>query len=129
MLFLLFRFNLKNNVKTGSQPAQQRPASSNSIVNAKNIVDQKKDRQVDLKLEISELKTLYKTSEIERVRLMELAKTQQKRIEELNEKKLEIENRLNEERRRCVNLEKQIEKQKLQEKNSGKENEILLYLK
>jgi len=74
-----------------------------------------------LKLENNELKTLNKTSEIERMRLMELVKSLQKRIEELNEKAMDNENKLNELRRKSVNLEKQIEKSKLQEsKNTSK---------
>lgn len=105
------------------QHQQQRPSSSsnnNSLLNTKTIVDQKKENQVDLKLENCELKTLLKTSEIERIRLLDLVKSQQKRIEELNDKSLEVENRLNEERRRCVNFEKQVEKLKLQDKHSSK---------
>lgn len=98
---------------------QQRPSSTSSLVNAKAVVEQKKENQIDLKLENSELKTLYKSSEIERVRLLELVKSQQKRIEELNEKTLETENRLNEERRRSANLEKQIERIKLIDTNKN----------
>lgn len=108
---------MKNNTKPSSASAnpqqQQRPPSSASLLNAK------KDNQVDLKLENCELKTLLKTSEIERVRLLELVKTQQKRIEEMNEKTLEVENRLNEERRRCANLDKQVERLKLQDKSKN----------
>lgn len=115
------RFHLKNNTKPSSASAnsqQQRPPSSASLLNAK------KDNQVDLKLENCELKTLLKTSEIERVRLLELAKTQQKRIEEMNEKTLEVENRLNEERRRCANLDKQVERLKLQDKSKTSTHKI-----
>lgn len=68
-----------------------------------------------MKLENNELKTLNKTSEIERMRLMELVKTLQKRIEEMNEKSMENENKLNEIRRRSAVLEKQIEKSKIQD--------------
>ena len=100
------------------QSDQRRPSTTNSLLNAKTI-DQKKvvDRcsSIDAQLENCELKTLYKTSEIERLRLLELVKSLQKRIEELNDKKLEAENRLNEERRRSANLEKQIEKLKIQD--------------
>lgn len=83
-------------------------------LNAKTV-EKVKERNVDLKLENCELKTLYKTSEIEKMRLQELVKSLQKRIEEMNEKSLENENKLNEERRRAANLEKQIEKFKLQD--------------
>lgn len=110
---------MKGSAKT-IHNTQQRPSTTNSLLNAKTI-DQKKDRSVDLKLENCELKTLYKTSEIERLRLLELVKSLQKRIEELNDKSLENENRLNEERRRCANFEKQIEKLKIQDnKNTRK---------
>jgi hypothetical protein len=94
----------------------QRPASS---LNAKAI-EQKKEASVDFKLENCELKTLYKTSEIERLRLLELVKSLQKRIEDFNERSLENENKLNEERRRSVNLEKQMEKLKLADNNNNK---------
>ena len=93
--------------------ASQRPASSSSL-NAKAI-EQKKEKNLDLKLELVELKTLNKSTEIERVRLMELVKTLQKRIEELNEKYIENENKLNEQKRKCVSLEKQVEKLKIQD--------------
>lgn len=84
------------------------------------MIEQKKDLSKDYKLEISELNTLYKTSEIERVRLLELVKTLEKRIQELNDKLMDSENKLNEQRRRCANSEKQIEKLKIQEpKNAG----------
>ena len=89
----------------------QRPQSSSGL-NAK-LIEQQKEQSKDLRLEISELTTLHKTSEIERVRLLELVKTLQKRIEDLNEKAMDSENRLNEQRRRCANSEKQIEKLKL----------------
>ena len=49
------------------------------------------------------------------MRLMELVKTLQKRIEELNEKSMENENKLNEIRRRSADLEKQLEKSKIQD--------------
>lgn len=92
--------------------ANQRPNSSG--LSAK-VIEQQKEQSKDFKLEISELTTLHKSSEIERVRLVELVKTFQKRIEELNEKAMDSENRYNEQRRRCVNFEKQIEKMKLQD--------------
>lgn len=113
------RLNFKNNTTSATtKPSHnnshhQRPSSTNSLVNAKSAIEQKKQNQVELKLENCELKTLYKTSECERLRLLELVKSQQKRIEELNEKALENENRLNEQRRRCAALEKQVEKLKL----------------
>jgi hypothetical protein len=89
-----------------------RPASSTSSLNAK-MIEQKKEQSIDLKKENCEIKTLYKTSEVERLRLLDLVKTLQKRIEELNEKSIENENRVNEQRRRSANLEKQLEKNKL----------------
>ncbi len=99
------------------------PKNITNSLNAKTI-DQKKEINIDYKLENNELKTLNKASEIERVRLTDLLKTLQKRIEELNEKILDYENKLNEQKRRCVNLEKQIERTKMQEttKNSASKN-------
>ncbi len=94
----------------------QRPQSSSGL-NAK-LIEQQREQSKDLRLEISELTTLHKTSEIERVRLLELVKTLQKRIEDLNDKAMDSENRLNEQRRRCANSEKQIEKLKLADSKS-----------
>lgn len=105
-------------VSMRSSMNNQRPQSSQNGLNAK-LIDQKKELTKDYKLEISELTTLHKTSEIERVRLLELVKTLQKRIEELNDKSMDNENKLNEQRRRSVNSEKQLEKLKLQENKSA----------
>lgn len=112
---LLSRNSAKNEKKLNRPP-------SVSNLNAKAI-EQKKENLTSLKLENNELKTLNKTSEIERMRLMELVKTLQKRIEDLNEKSMENENKLNEFRRKSVNLEKQLEKAKLQSANTGKQQQ------
>jgi hypothetical protein len=104
----------------GTKISRPNSAASNTL-NAK-LIDDKKDKNIDYKLEYSELKTLYKTSEIERLRLMDLVKTLQKRLDEHNEKVIENENKLNEQRRRCANLEKQIEKLKLNQSGSTNKN-------
>lgn len=103
-----------------SAKTTQRPSSSSGGggLNAK-LIEQRKEKSTDYKVENSELRTLYNASEIERVRLMELVKTLQKRIEEMNEKSIENENKLNEQRRRCANLEKQNERLKLTESKSN----------
>ncbi len=75
----------------------------------------------ELKQKYHELVTLNKSSEIERTRLLELVKTLQKRLESFSEKFVETENKFNEQRRRCVTLEKQIEKSKLDSTNSSKD--------
>jgi len=82
------------------------------VLNAK-FIEQQKEKSKDLRLEISEMTTLYKTSEVERVRLLELVKTLQKRIEDLNEKAMDSENKLNEQRRRFASSEKQVERLKI----------------
>ncbi len=101
-----------------SAKTTQRPSSSSGGLNAK-LIEQRKEKSTDYKVENSELRTLYNASEIERVRLMELVKTLQKRIEEMNEKSIENENKLNEQRRRCATLEKQNERLKLSETKSN----------
>ena len=73
----------------------------------------------ELKLQYHELVTLNKSSDIERTRLLELVKTLQKRLENLNEKYVDVENKFNEQRRRCVNLEKQVEKANLESNSSS----------
>lgn len=92
--------------------------SSKDALNMKTI-EQRKGQNIDFKLENSELKTLQKSSEVERLRLVELVKTLQKRIDEYNEKNLEIENKYNEQRRKLANAEKQIERLKLTDAKSG----------
>ena len=87
------------------------PKSSGGL-NAHDI-EMRKEQSVDMKLENKELKILSKSSEVERLRLMELVKTLQKRVEELVEKNITSDNQYNEMRRRCANLEKQLEKSKL----------------
>ena len=94
------------------------PKSSNGGLNAHDI-EMRKEQSVDMKLENKELKILNKSTEVERLRLMELVKTLQKRVEELVEKNITSDNQYNEARRRCANLEKQLEKSKLGD-SSGK---------
>lgn len=86
-----------NNSSRNSTRGSKAKVNNNSL-NAKTI-EQRKDQTTDFKLENSELKTLYKTSEIERLRLLDLVKVLQKRIEELNEKALESDNKANEQKK------------------------------
>ncbi len=113
LLLFLIKFIFKYRNSSKNIKSTQRPSSVTNL-NAK-LIEQKKENLQSLKLENNELKTLNKTSEIERMRLMELVKTLQKRIEELNEKSMENENKLNEIRRRSAVLEKQLEKSKIQD--------------
>lgn len=61
-------------------------------------------------MQITEHKALCQAAEVERDRLLELVTVLQKRVEEGSDKVLEAEKRLQEERRRCVILEQQLEK-------------------
>uniref|UniRef100_A0A8B9ZPU1 Coiled-coil domain-containing protein 13 n=1 Tax=Anas zonorhyncha TaxID=75864 RepID=A0A8B9ZPU1_9AVES len=63
-----------------------------------------------LQTQITEHKALCQAAEVERDRLLELVTVLQKRVEESSDKVLEVEKRLQEERRRCVLLEQQLEK-------------------
>ncbi|XP_009878796.1 PREDICTED: coiled-coil domain-containing protein 13 [Charadrius vociferus] len=63
-----------------------------------------------LQTQITEHKALCQAAEVERDRLLELVTVLQKRVEESSGKVLEVEKRLQEERRRCVILEQQLEK-------------------
>ncbi|XP_074900275.1 coiled-coil domain-containing protein 13 isoform X3 [Buteo buteo] len=63
-----------------------------------------------LQTQITEHKALCQAAEVERDRLLELVTVLQKRVEEGSNKALEAEKRLQEERRRCVILEQQLEK-------------------
>lgn len=95
-------------------------SGNNKDNNSKNDANNSYKKEFEeLKLEYHELKTLSKSSDIERTRLLELVKTLQKRLEVINEKLVETEDKYNELRRKSVNLEKQIEKSKLDSSNSS----------
>ncbi|KAI4896779.1 hypothetical protein NFI96_020091 [Prochilodus magdalenae] len=66
-----------------------------------------------LQAQCSEHKALYQAASVERDRLLELAKVQQRREEEAKQKCVEAEQKLRDERRRCVSLEQQLERAKL----------------
>ncbi|XP_036453141.1 coiled-coil domain-containing protein 13 [Colossoma macropomum] len=83
-----------------------------------------------LQAQCSEYKALYQAANVERDRLLELAKVQQRRYvtgthlilekraldtgeEEVKQRCLEVEQKLRDERRRCVTLEQQLERAKL----------------
>ncbi|XP_029444186.1 coiled-coil domain-containing protein 13 isoform X2 [Rhinatrema bivittatum] len=70
-----------------------------------------------LQVQLTEYRTLSQAAEVERDRLMELVTVLQKRIGEGSEKLLEAEKKLQEERRKSVILEQQLEKNKI---DSGK---------
>ncbi|KAM9573364.1 coiled-coil domain-containing protein 13 isoform 3-T5 [Guaruba guarouba] len=85
-------FHLSNNVTPG------RLAGTNSL-----------DLKV-LQTQITEHKALCQAAEVERDRLLELVTVLQKRVEESSNKILAAEKSVQEERRRCVILEQQLEK-------------------
>ncbi|XP_068951925.1 coiled-coil domain-containing protein 13 [Petaurus breviceps papuanus] len=60
--------------------------------------------------QIMEFKTLLQSAEVERDRLSEFVAVLQKRVDEGNNKLLETDKKLQEERHRCVVLEQQLEK-------------------
>ncbi|XP_068091234.1 coiled-coil domain-containing protein 13 isoform X2 [Hyperolius riggenbachi] len=67
----------------------------------------------------AEFRALCQAAEVERDRLMELVSVLQRRVEEGNMKALEAEKKLQEERRRCVQLEQQLEKLRLEAGRNG----------
>ncbi|XP_065523005.1 coiled-coil domain-containing protein 13 isoform X4 [Lathamus discolor] len=85
-------FHLSNNI------TPRRLAGTNSL-----------DLEV-LQTQITEHKALCQAAEVERDRLLELVTVLQKRVEESSNKILAAEKSLQEERRRCVILEQQLEK-------------------
>ncbi|XP_075276011.1 coiled-coil domain-containing protein 13 isoform X1 [Opisthocomus hoazin] len=82
---------------------------SNNITPGRLAATDSPDLQV-LQTQITEHKALCQAAEVERDRLLELVTVLQKRVEEGNDKLLEAEKRLQEERQRCVILEQQLEK-------------------
>ncbi|XP_040208106.1 coiled-coil domain-containing protein 13 isoform X3 [Rana temporaria] len=73
----------------------------------------------ELRVQTAEYRALCQTAEVERDRLMELVSVLQRRTEESNMKVLEAEKKLQEERRRCVHLEQQLEKMKMDAAKNG----------
>lgn len=108
---------MRSTAKSGNAATKSGKNGSGGL-NA-NEIEQRKEQNIDLKMENRELKTLNKTGEIERERLLDLVKTLQKRIEDLTEKSIDHENQLNSQKRRAVELEKQLEKQKLNDSKSA----------
>uniref|UniRef100_A0A5F8H0E1 Coiled-coil domain containing 13 n=1 Tax=Monodelphis domestica TaxID=13616 RepID=A0A5F8H0E1_MONDO len=64
-------------------------------------------------MQIIEFKTLLQSAEVERDRLTEFVSVLQKRVDEGNNRLLETDKKLQEERHRCVVLEQQLEKTKM----------------
>ncbi|KAM4686537.1 coiled-coil domain-containing protein 13 isoform 4-T5 [Amazona ochrocephala] len=96
-------FHLSNNITPG------RLAGTNSL-----------DLKV-LQTQITEHKALCQAAEVERDRLLELVTVLQKRVEESSNKILAAEKSLQEERRRCVILEQQLEKLQMDAGNDTSE--------
>ncbi|XP_069585361.1 coiled-coil domain-containing protein 13 isoform X2 [Ranitomeya imitator] len=67
----------------------------------------------------AEFRALCQAAEVERDRLVEFVSVLQRRVEESNMKVLEAEKRLQEERKRCVLLEQQLEKMKMEAGRNG----------
>lgn len=107
-----YQTDKKRPPSSGNQVNRTESLSSKDSLNMK-VIEQRKEQNLDYKLENSELKTLYKSSEVERLRLLDLVKTLQKRIDEYNEKSLDMENKYNEQRRKLAHAEKQLERLKL----------------
>lgn len=73
----------------------------------------------ELRAQNAEYRALCQAAEVERDRLMELVSVLQRRTEESNMKVLEAEKKLQEERRRCVHVEQQLEKMKMDAAKNG----------
>ncbi|XP_073485534.1 coiled-coil domain-containing protein 13 isoform X1 [Aquarana catesbeiana] len=73
----------------------------------------------ELRTQNAEYRALCQAAEVERDRLMELVSVLQRRTEESNMKVLEAEKKLQEERRRCVHVEQQLEKMKMDAAKNG----------
>jgi hypothetical protein len=112
----------KANSKNDREILQSRQNSARGIkliARPSSSANNKYDRKDfdELKIDYHELNTLSKSLEVERDRLIELVRLLQTRFEEANQKLVESDNKYNEQRRRCVNLEKQLEKSKLDGNN------------
>ncbi|XP_062424704.1 coiled-coil domain-containing protein 13 isoform X1 [Rhea pennata] len=92
--------------------ATKPPLSCNNVTPGRLAKTDSPDLKV-LQTQITEHKALWQAAEVERDRLLELVTVLQKRVEESSDKVLEAEKKLQEERRRCVILEQQLEKLKM----------------
>ncbi|KAM9308090.1 coiled-coil domain-containing protein 13 [Gastrophryne carolinensis] len=72
-----------------------------------------------LQAQNAEFRALSQAAQVERDRLMELVSVLQRREEESNTKLLEAERKLQEERRRSVHLEQQLEKMRMESGKNG----------
>uniref|UniRef100_A0A8C8RV43 Coiled-coil domain-containing protein 13 n=1 Tax=Pelusios castaneus TaxID=367368 RepID=A0A8C8RV43_9SAUR len=92
--------------------ATQSSVPSNRVV-AGRTADAESPEQKVLQTQITEYKSLCKAAEVEKDKLAELVTVLQKRVSESSDKVLEAEKKLQEERRRSVLLEQQLEKRKI----------------
>ncbi|XP_078392783.1 coiled-coil domain-containing protein 13 isoform X1 [Cetorhinus maximus] len=92
------------------ESAATRPPSGNAVGRCASVngIDVKA-----LQLQCTEYKAFYQAAEVERDKLMELVTILQKRLEDSNDKILEAEKKLLEQRRWSVTLEQQLGKAKL----------------
>nr|XP_014353545.1 PREDICTED: coiled-coil domain-containing protein 13 isoform X2 [Latimeria chalumnae] len=110
----------------GDQPARKGSArtvtslghtlipSSVTQESAGNSIGRTKSAEVkSLQLQVAEFRALFQAAEVERDKLQELVGLLQQRLDTANEKSMEVEKRLQEERRRAVVLEQQLEKARL----------------
>ncbi|XP_026874788.2 coiled-coil domain-containing protein 13 isoform X2 [Electrophorus electricus] len=77
------------------------------------------DKMAALQTQSVELQALYQAANVERDRLLELAKVQQRREEDAQQRRVEAEQKLCDERRRTVVLEQQLERAKLDTEKAG----------
>ncbi|KAK3568184.1 hypothetical protein QTP86_034837, partial [Hemibagrus guttatus] len=75
-----------------------------------------------LQVQCSEFKALCQAANVERDRLLELTKVQQRRESEAIQKSIDAEQKLRDERRRCVFLEQQLERLKLDPEKAQRVN-------
>ncbi|XP_067824260.1 coiled-coil domain-containing protein 13 isoform X2 [Heptranchias perlo] len=101
------------------ESAATRPDSGNAVGRCASVngIDAKA-----LQLQCTEFKAFYQAAEVERDKLTELVTILQKRLEDSNDKILEAEQKLLEQRRRSVILEQQLGKAKL---DAGKTHDAI----
>uniref|UniRef100_A0A8C5QXJ5 Coiled-coil domain containing 13 n=2 Tax=Leptobrachium leishanense TaxID=445787 RepID=A0A8C5QXJ5_9ANUR len=78
-----------------------------------NSVSSQSPEHRSLQTQVAQFRGLCQVAEVERDRLLELVSVLHKRVEESGQKTLQAEKKLQEERRRCVVLEQQLEKNRM----------------
>uniref|UniRef100_A0A8C5WKM7 Coiled-coil domain containing 13 n=1 Tax=Leptobrachium leishanense TaxID=445787 RepID=A0A8C5WKM7_9ANUR len=119
---LTLRSPLETPLSRSSCEAQKDAMSARSLTSARSLSEfgsltarqgSGSPEHRSLQTQVAQFRGLCQVAEVERDRLLELVSVLHKRVEESGQKTLQAEKKLQEERRRCVVLEQQLEKNRM----------------